>query len=231
MRRAGAVKSPSPFPKLKAKGSRVLQHASNASLPPRLAGLCWSATCSRSCLRSSRCRASRSRQVGLQRGEGFLQAELGKSFLPTWGCRLPTGMCRSAFPRSSTRLPSEPPRLHPRARTVCFLPADAFATFKDLLTRHKPLVAAFLQENYDDVRGGGVGLDWERHGRPVEPWSAGFPPPWPQHAPGKPCRGPGVASSPAAGGLRLLSLFLLRHDIPLLHTPLSRSFSRSWTSC
>nr|Q9XFY6.1 RecName: Full=Degreening-related gene dee76 protein [Auxenochlorella protothecoides]CAB42595.1 putative MO25 protein [Auxenochlorella protothecoides] len=28
--------------------------------------------------------------------------------------------------------------------------SDAFATFKDLLTRHKQLVAAFLQENYED---------------------------------------------------------------------------------
>lgn len=28
--------------------------------------------------------------------------------------------------------------------------SDAFQTFKDLLTRHKQLVAAFLQENYDD---------------------------------------------------------------------------------
>lgn len=31
-------------------------------------------------------------------------------------------------------------------------PADVFATFKDLLTRHKPLVAQFLAENYGEVR-------------------------------------------------------------------------------
>ncbi len=28
--------------------------------------------------------------------------------------------------------------------------ADAFLTFKDLLTRHKPMVAQFLSEHYDD---------------------------------------------------------------------------------
>ena len=30
--------------------------------------------------------------------------------------------------------------------------SDAFATFKDLLTRHKALVARFLASHYDEVR-------------------------------------------------------------------------------
>ena len=30
--------------------------------------------------------------------------------------------------------------------------SDAFQTFKDLLTRHKGLVAAYLQSHYDEVR-------------------------------------------------------------------------------
>lgn len=29
--------------------------------------------------------------------------------------------------------------------------ADAFATFKELLTKHKPMVAEFLDANYDRV--------------------------------------------------------------------------------
>ena len=32
-------------------------------------------------------------------------------------------------------------------------PADVFATFKDLLTRHKPLIAQFLADNYAEVGG------------------------------------------------------------------------------
>ena len=38
---------------------------------------------------------------------------------------------------------------------------DVFTTFKDLLTRHKPLVAHFLAENYTEVGGGG---GWVRGG-------------------------------------------------------------------
>ena len=30
--------------------------------------------------------------------------------------------------------------------------SDAFQTFKDLLTRHKPLVGSFLNSHYDEVR-------------------------------------------------------------------------------
>lgn len=30
--------------------------------------------------------------------------------------------------------------------------SDAFQTFKDLLTRHKPLVGAYLSSHYDEVR-------------------------------------------------------------------------------
>lgn len=30
--------------------------------------------------------------------------------------------------------------------------SDAFQTFKDLLTRHEPLVAGYLQSHYDEVR-------------------------------------------------------------------------------
>ena len=29
--------------------------------------------------------------------------------------------------------------------------SDAFSTFKDLLTRHKPMVALYLKEHYDEV--------------------------------------------------------------------------------
>lgn len=42
----------------------------------------------------------------------------------------------------------------PVRKPIAFDSTDAFQTFKDLLTRHKQLVAAFLQENYDDVRFG-----------------------------------------------------------------------------
>lgn len=31
--------------------------------------------------------------------------------------------------------------------------SDAFQTFKDLLTRHEPLVAGYLQSHYDEVSG------------------------------------------------------------------------------
>jgi calcium binding protein 39 len=41
--------------------------------------------------------------------------------------------------------------LHP-ALLYLLVAADVFATFKDLLTRHKALIAQFLADNYAEVR-------------------------------------------------------------------------------
>ena len=51
--------------------------------------------------------------------------------------------------------------------------SDAFATFKDLLTRHKALVARFLASHYDEVRGStghlaGVLASGRHHAQPQQ---------------------------------------------------------------
>lgn len=65
------------------------------------------------------------------------------SLLPRPAPPRPLDVC-AAFATCVSHLPARsllpPPRL-----------TDVFATFKDLLTRHKPLVAHFLADNYTEV--------------------------------------------------------------------------------
>lgn len=70
--------------------------------------------------------------------------------------------------------PCQPCHTHPHCppRALLGSSADVFATFKDLLTRNKPLIAQFLADNYAEVCSSGrlwsVGL-WHHGGAAPQP--------------------------------------------------------------